>query len=238
MKPELILFDYGNTLVTEPDWNPEKGNAALFKKIGKENEYPALKKFMERERDELMVQVKILRSLNKEMAGADFSRMLFSKLCIETPLTDFEIGETFWHAASEGKAVEGADETLGYFHSKGINTGIVSNMMWSAPLLKKRLKRIFPCREFDPILTSADCNCRKPEPYIFNCAAELSGVEKSKIVFCGDNPEADIEGAANAVFMPVYFKNSFDSRGYGSDKKPQCEYKEIHCLKELTELIL
>ncbi len=237
MKPELILFDYGNTLVTEPGWDPEKGNLALLKKIGKECKYSALKDRMEREREELMLTVKNLRSRNLEMRGSDFSRTLFLKIGIDIPLSDSETEETFWRAASEGEAVDGAEEMLEQLRKNGIKTGIVSNMMWSGKMLKKRLKRLFPLHEFDLIVTSADYNCRKPEQYIFNKAAELSGVEKSKTVFCGDNPEADIEGAAKAGFLPVYFKNEFDSRGYGSNKNPECEYKEIHELKELISLL-
>ena len=29
-RPEMILFDYGHTLLYEPDWDPERGDRALF----------------------------------------------------------------------------------------------------------------------------------------------------------------------------------------------------------------
>ena len=32
-KPEMIIFDYGRTLLCEPDWNSERGNAELMKYI-------------------------------------------------------------------------------------------------------------------------------------------------------------------------------------------------------------
>jgi putative hydrolase of the HAD superfamily len=30
-KPKMILFDYGGTLMSEPDFDPESGNAAIFR---------------------------------------------------------------------------------------------------------------------------------------------------------------------------------------------------------------
>jgi len=29
--PKMILFDYGGTLMSEPDFDPESGNAAIFR---------------------------------------------------------------------------------------------------------------------------------------------------------------------------------------------------------------
>ena len=32
-RPEMIIFDYGHTLLCEPDWNSDRGNADLMKYI-------------------------------------------------------------------------------------------------------------------------------------------------------------------------------------------------------------
>lgn len=34
-KPEMIIFDYGHTLLCEPDWNSDRGNVELMKYIVK-----------------------------------------------------------------------------------------------------------------------------------------------------------------------------------------------------------
>jgi len=34
-KPEMIIFDYGSTLLFEPDWSSERGNTELMKYIVK-----------------------------------------------------------------------------------------------------------------------------------------------------------------------------------------------------------
>lgn len=33
--PEMIIFDYGHTLLYEPDWDSTRGNNELFKHITK-----------------------------------------------------------------------------------------------------------------------------------------------------------------------------------------------------------
>jgi putative hydrolase of the HAD superfamily len=45
------------------------------------------------------------------------------------------------------------------------------------------------------IFVSALCNCRKPEAAIFLAAASSLTVPPAEILFVGDNPEADIQGA-------------------------------------------
>ena len=34
-KPEMIIFDFGHTLLYEPDWDSERGNRELFRYITK-----------------------------------------------------------------------------------------------------------------------------------------------------------------------------------------------------------
>jgi putative hydrolase of the HAD superfamily len=45
------------------------------------------------------------------------------------------------------------------------------------------------------VFVSALCNCRKPEAAIFLAAATSLKVAPTEILFIGDNPEADIQGA-------------------------------------------
>jgi putative hydrolase of the HAD superfamily len=45
------------------------------------------------------------------------------------------------------------------------------------------------------VFVSALCRCRKPEPAIFLAAAGSLNIPPAEILFVGDNPEADIEGA-------------------------------------------
>lgn len=236
MKTELVLFDYGNTLVTEQDWNAENGNKALLNSAGYDDP-ELLGRIIEFGNTIFLPRIRELREKNIEISGASYSRSLFGNFGIKLDMSDDEIERIFWHAASKGEAVKGADELLTFLDKKQIRTGIISNMMWSGKVLRKRLERIFPFHSFDFILTSADYLYRKPDPCMFNIAALLSETEKRRMIYCGDNPSADIEGAAKAGIFPIYFRNNYDSRGYGSDKTPECEYTEINTLSQLKDLI-
>ena len=236
MKPELVLFDYGNTLVTEQDWNAENGNKALLKSTGFEDP-ELLSRIIEYGKTNLLPKIKDMRENNIEVSGAAYSRALFGNFGINLDMADEEIERIFWYAASKGEAVDGAEDLLELLDKNGIQTGIISNMMWSGKVLRKRLERIFHLHRFDFVLTSADYIYRKPDPCMFNIAALLSKTDKSRILYCGDNPEADIEGAAKAGIFPIFFRNYSDSRGYGSDKTPECEYTEINKLNQIKDLI-
>lgn len=236
MKTELVLFDYGNTLVTEQDWNAENGNKALLNSAGYDDP-ELLSRIIEYGKTNLLPKIKDLRENNIEVSGAAYSRALFGNFGINLDMSDEEIERIFWYAASKGEAVDGAEDLLTFLDEKQIQTGIISNMMWSGKVLRKRLERIFPLHRFDLVLTSADYIYRKPDPCMFNIAALLSETDKSRIIYCGDNPEADIEGAAKAGIFPIFFRNDYDSRGYGSDKTPDCKYAEINKLSQIKNLI-
>ena len=235
-RPELIIFDYGNTLVCEPDWNPKKGNAALLE-ITENPKDIQLSDIVDYGSKYLIPKIKALRDQNTEVSGSAYSRVLFAHFGLTLPVSDLDIEKTFWYAASKGAAMPYAHELLEFLKEEKIKTGIISNMMWSGEALKTRLDRILPENEFDFVFTSSDFIFRKPEPAMFEAAIALSGTDKEHIWFCGDNPKADIEGASRAGMYPVYYKNKADSRGYSCNDEPNCAYCEISNLSELIDLI-
>ena len=44
-KPKMILFDYGGTLIYEPDFNPHGGNAAIYPYISENPHNISLQEF-------------------------------------------------------------------------------------------------------------------------------------------------------------------------------------------------
>ena len=57
---------------------------------------------------------------------------------------------------------------------------------------------------FDVMLISGDLGYRKPHLSVFEELSDQLGVEKEKIAFVGDDPEADVEGARRAGLQPVW----------------------------------
>jgi putative hydrolase of the HAD superfamily len=57
---------------------------------------------------------------------------------------------------------------------------------------------------FDVVLISGDLGYRKPHHSVFEALSDHLGVEKAEVVFVGDDPEADVEGALRAGLRPVW----------------------------------
>jgi putative hydrolase of the HAD superfamily len=61
---------------------------------------------------------------------------------------------------------------------------------------------------FDTILISEAEGVRKPQGEIFQRAMDRLGVSPAESVYIGDNPEADIIGAKNAMMKTIWKRNS------------------------------
>ena len=93
---------------------------------------------------------------------------------------------------------------------------------------------------------SALAGCRKPEPAIFLAASDELGVAPSDTLFVGDNPEADIMGAAGVgmrtawlrrqrewpdrlgTILPDYSINSLSELLWITKSKPPTQYAPQH----------
>lgn len=79
---------------------------------------------------------------------------------------------------------------------------------------------------------------RKPSKVLFDIALNKAGLSPEKVWFCGDNPIADVEGAANAGIFPVWYDNDTDvSRNKERFKTPQCEHLHIKNWNEMIKIL-
>lgn len=56
---------------------------------------------------------------------------------------------------------------------------------------------------FEAVLVSGELGYRKPHPYVFDRFVEALGVPADRILFVGDDLEADVQGARDAGLQPV-----------------------------------
>jgi putative hydrolase of the HAD superfamily len=57
---------------------------------------------------------------------------------------------------------------------------------------------------FEAVVISGEVGVCKPNPTIFDQLVDALGVEKSKMIYVGDDPDSDIMGAAEAGIQPVW----------------------------------
>jgi putative hydrolase of the HAD superfamily len=95
---------------------------------------------------------------------------------------------------------EGALDALRSLRGAGIRCAVVSNFDHRlGPLLDSLGLTTW----LDLVLRAADCAALKPEPEIFRAALGSLGVEASRAVFVGDDPERDLAGARAAGLRAI-----------------------------------
>ncbi len=121
--------------------------------------------------------------------------------------------------------------------------GLLSNFT-HAPAAHALLRDLSLTPFFDVILISGEIGYRKPHPFVFTELYKRLGVAPSELLYVGDNPEDDIEGALRAGIQPVWMKytwkrnNNFANRfSPMPDKIPADTIPAIEQWNELLDLL-
>ena len=237
--PKMILFDYGHTLLYEPGWDPVRGNTELLKYATKNPNHYTLEDV--RKGAELIFgkHIESIRKMGYDISGQVGNRVLYEHLGIEFSLTPLEMETVFWDGASIGAIMPDADKMLEYINNTGIRSAVISNLLWSGAALTQRLTRLLPGNRFEFVMTSSDYLMRKPNRILFDIALQKAGLSADEVWYCGDNPQADVEGSAQVGIFPVWYDNDTDKdyKDRSSELLPQCEHLHIHEWDELIDLL-
>lgn len=97
---------------------------------------------------------------------------------------------------------------------------------------------------FDVLLISGDLGYRKPHPFVFRRLITDLGLRKSQILFVGDDPELDVNGAHRAGLQPIWMTYVRDenipsakSVLSGNMERPDFEVPRISTWEELPSLL-
>ncbi len=202
----MILFDYGQTLIVEPQFDRMAANLAVLSHAESLPQNMTEQEFCRRS-DELFFHVLgTSHESCREIDHPKFLRLFCELYDIALDISYAEADLLYWDNATHGSYPSpGAGELLDYLANNGIRSGVVSNMCFSSAALCERLNRYLPGNRFDFILTSSDYLLRKPEPLLFTVACRRAGLLPEEIWFVGDNPQADILGAHRAGMHPVLY---------------------------------
>lgn len=203
-KPEMILFDYGGTLMYEPDLCPSAGNMALYPYISENPHNITPQEFNDYLR-KLFDDIRVLRGELIEIHEHLLLRYVLEHFNMKLSIP-FEQAERIMMAGmSDAVETPHASEMLSVLNEMGIRTGVVSNLCWSGNALSHRLNKAFPKHKFDFIMTTSEYIFRKPDIHIFDLAVRKSGLSPDKIWFCGNDIEIDMFGSHNAGLFPVFY---------------------------------
>lgn len=132
----------------------------------------------------------------------------------------------------------GTDVMLDCINAAGIRSGVVSNLRWSGEALTQRFNRLLPRNQFEFVISSSDYLVRKPNRLLFDVALQKAGLNPENVWYAGDNPKADIEGAAQVGIYPVWYNNDTDREGrvHAAGIVPQCEHLHIREWSEMAAI--
>lgn len=205
-KPEMIIFDYGHTILHEPNHSAENGNKEIWKYI-KDN--PGNVSFETFNKTCLEMFAKIKANCGTlEIHEHHFLRLLYDYLNITLTVSIAEAERIIWNGISEGAVMPCVPEMLDSLNENGIRTAVISNLNWSGTALAERINRLLPNNRFEFVLASSEYLFKKPHPFMFEIALNKAGLTADRIWFCGDSIYCDINGAHGVGMFPVLYEGS------------------------------
>lgn len=204
-KPEMIIFDYGHTLLYEPGFNAMRCEEAAYPYII-ENPQNLTMEQIYAEVQRVFAEFQEQRNLGIEIHEWQIMRLVYEYLGLKFSISYSELEEIEWNAASPGAVMPGAGEMLDYLNDMGIRTAVISNIGWSGNALTNRINRLLPNNRFEFIMASSEYAIRKPNRMLFETALRKANLPADAVWYCGDDIRADIKGAHGAGIFPVLYE--------------------------------
>ena len=231
----MILFDCGQTLIVEPQFDRDAANRALLRHASPLPAGYTESDFCTYATDLYRSLTDPLHSQYREMSHTAFLRLLFDSLGMTLDVPYEQADLLYWDTATHDSfATPGAAECLAKLQKSGIRIGIISNMCYARSSLQARLARYLPGIEFELLIVSSDYVVRKPDPRIFTVACRKAALDPQEVWYVGDNPNADVVGAAAVGIHPVLYTGAH-MRSY--DRLPDVPFDRIDSLAALTALL-
>lgn len=206
MKPKMIIFDAGRTLLDYRDINVLKGKEALMPYIIK-NPKNLTAKDLEKYDKELFEIVNEKRINGFEIQAQLTLKLLYEMHQIEFSIPIEEVERIEWNEEATIEPIPHASELLGQLNHLGIRTAVISNIDFSTSLLVEQLDLLYPNNKFEFVIGSSDYGIRKPTRYIFDLGISKSGLNAEDIWYVGDKVHVDVEGSKAAGMTPVLYLN-------------------------------
>lgn len=206
MVPKMVIFDAGRTLLDYKEVNIGKGKEALMKYITK-NPRNLTAKELEVYDKELFQYFEENHDNGYESQARVVLKLLYELLGIEFSIPIEEVERIEWNEEAVIERIPHASELIDKLIEMGIRTAVISNIDFSANLLKERLDSLYPNNQFEFVIGSSDYGVRKPTKYIFELGIIKSGLDAKDIWYVGDKVCVDVNGSKAVGMIPVLYMN-------------------------------
>jgi putative hydrolase of the HAD superfamily len=238
-KPKMIIFDYGHTLLYEPEFDFLRGEKEVYKYIINNPKQFSVEE-INKLGSELFQKSSVCRKEGFELHEWQMLRLQYEYLGIELGISYAEAEKILWNNISWGACMPFVEEMLDYLKENGIRSGVISNIGWSGDALTERINRLLPRNQFEYIIASSEYGIRKPNPMIFELALQKANLEPSDVWYCGDNIKADVYGARSVGIFPVFYEemtieNPFSVQNEGVNI--DFEHIHVHSWNEMIHIL-
>lgn len=234
--PKMILFDYGQTLMAEEDFNRAKGTKALLEYAIHIPSGVTIKKICDFAEEMNRVSKRYDRNSDANMVeihNHSYMNYLYEYFDIRFDITPYEREKIFWDNAAPAKPTRGVEKMLKFLADNGIRTAVLSNISYSGHTLKSRIREFLPKNDFEFIIATSEYMFRKPHPKIFELALRKANLQPQDVWYIGDKVRNDINGAGECGIYPLLYK------AYATEKfeEPSVEHTELKDWSELMKII-
>lgn len=233
-KPKMILFDFGETLITDI-YTPIRGNQALLKRASKNPNNTSAEEIQN-------LAEQISRELNRnnkvtpvEIHTFHFQKYIYEYFGVEFDITPCEMEKVFLSESVDSKATKNIEILLNFLNEAKVRTGVISNMSFSGEALKDWVQKVLPFNRFELIMASSEYVFKKPSKYLFEIALKKANLNADEVWYCGNNFLYDVLGSYNAGLQPVWYKGAKWEDNGGDDAN--CKFIEVADWNELIDLI-
>ncbi|MDR2687661.1 MAG: HAD family hydrolase [Oscillospiraceae bacterium] len=239
VRPKMVLFDFGHTLMAEPDASELRAAEALLRHCVKNPQNLHAEDIQRFCRELWRKFCRPAAQAGREVQDFQFQRLRSALLGLEFSLSPQEQELVFWEAYTPVAPMPHIEELLAFLEARGIRKGVVSNISFSGETLAARLAKGLPGYDFEFVIASSDYGVRKPDPLIFQVALAKAGLEAGDAWFCGDSPSYDIEGAHAAGMRAVWYDDRTVDCLYRdpAQEPPACPHVHIHGWRELIDIL-
>ena len=186
------------------------------------------------ETEKLAAACPVLGTEGVEIELRNVFRRLFEEKGITVSATRMEDTALLFRLLSFGREprlMDGVKKTLGALRRQGAHLYLLSNAQSCFTIPELRRLGLLD-GVFDGIFLSSDFGSKKPSSDFFHAALAKAGLSCSEVLMVGNDPEADIRGAA-AVGMKSRYIHSWQSPPRGFLLPESC--REILSLEELLK---
>lgn len=218
---QAVTFDLWQTLILETPEDLRRGRELRLegvREVLKEKGYTVSPAELEEAYRVVGRRLETIWQNQVDISPGEQVQLLLHSLDPELPLS---FGEEMMRKLEEAYASpvlkimpalnDGAAETLKTLQERGVKLGLICNTgRTPGAMLRIVLERLGILSFFDALSFSNELRLRKPNPRIFIHTLGPLGVEPSRALHVGDDPQTDIGGAKRAGMLALWLRQGED----------------------------